>query len=179
MSVKGSSWKLWRANVEAGASGRRLNGGSLEVAPGGQINFNVKRGLDEWIYTPASPINLEISASQIPFADVAWLADQAYPVSGTLSGNVSVRGSQLNPVGHGDISLAGGKIFSEPFQSLTLKFQGDGKAVHASLLARLPAGTAPAQMTLDPEPRGYQAQIQADNIRLERLQAAKQRRLPN
>ena len=177
LRVKGSSWKLLRANVAAGPSAISLSGGSLETATQGKINFSVRTGLDDWSYTPASPINVEISASRIPLSDVAWLANQGYPVSGTLSGNASVRGSQLNPVGHGEISLAGGKVLAEPVQSITLKFQGDGNSVHANLMVRLPAGTAQAQMTLDPKTLGYQAQIQAENIRLEHLQTLKQRHL--
>jgi translocation and assembly module TamB len=175
LRVKGSSWKFLRADVDVGPSALRVSGGHLEAASKGQINFGLRTELDHWVYTPASSINLEVSASRIPIVEVARLANRAYPVSGTLSGNALVRGSQLNPVGHGEISLTEAKIFAEPIQSLTLNFHGDGKAVQASLLARLLAGTARAEMTLDPQTRGYQAQIQADNIRLERLQAVKQR----
>lgn len=177
LRVKGSSWKLLRANVDASPSELSLSSGYLEAGNQGKITFSFRTGLEEWVHTPASSINLEIFVSQISLADVAWLANQKYPVSGTLSGNASVYGSQLNPVGHGSISLAGGKVFSEPIQSLAVKFQGNGAAVQASLLVHLLAGTAHADMTLDPKTREYQAQIQADNIRLEHLQAAKQRNL--
>jgi translocation and assembly module TamB len=177
LRVKGSAWKLLRANVEAGPLAVSLSGGSLETATQGKINFSLQTGLEKWTYTPASPINVEISASRITASDFGWLTGQAYPVSGTLSGNASVHGSQLNPVGHGEINLTGGKILSEPIQSVALKFQGDGKAVRASLLVHLPAGTAQAQMTIDPKTQGYQAQIQAENIRLEHLQMVKQRHL--
>src|SRR5260370_40046570 len=76
------------------------------------------------------------------------------------------------------MTRATGKIFTEPIQSLNFKFQGDGKTVRASVLLHLPPGTAHAQMTLDPKTRGYQAQIQADNVHLDHLQAVKQRKLP-
>src|SRR5260370_14932449 len=178
LRVKGSSWKLLRASVDADPSALSVSGGYLEAATEAKLAFDLRTGTDEWAYTPASPIKLEISASQIAFADVASLANQTYPVSGMLSGNASVHGSQLNPVGHGDINLANGKIFTEPIQSLNFKFQGDGKTVRASVLLHLPAGTAHAQMTLDPKTLDYQAQIQADNRHLEQLQAVKQRKLP-
>lgn len=177
LRVKGSSWKLLRANVEAGPSALGLSDGLLEAATQGKINFNLRTELKDWNYTPASAVTLSISVAQMPFANVEWLADYAHQVSGTLSGNVTVRGSQLNPIGHGDISLAGGKIFSEPFQNVTLKFQGDGKAVQANLLAHLPAGTGEAQISFDPATQQFQAQIRAANIRLERLQEVKQHNL--
>ncbi len=175
LRVKDSSWKLLRANVEARPTALGLSNGYLEAATQGKIDFNLRAGLNEWNYTPASPITLDISVTQVPFANVEWLASYAHQVSGTLSGNVSVRGSQLNPVGHGDINLAGGKIISEPFQNITLKFQGNGKAVQASLRAHLPAGTGEAQISFDPATQQYQARIQAANIRLERLQTVKHR----
>ncbi len=175
LRVKDSSWKLLRANVEARPTALGLSNGYLEAATQGKINFNLRTELKEWNYTPASPITLNISVTQIPFANVEWLASYAHQVSGTLSGNVAVHGSQLNPIGHGEISLAGGKIMSEPFQNITLKFQGDGKAVQASLQAHFPAGTGEAQISFDPASQQYQAQIQAANIRLERLQTVKHR----
>jgi translocation and assembly module TamB len=178
LQVKGSSWKLLRANVDAGPSAISLGSGHLEAAAQGTINFNLRTTLDEWVYTPASPINLEVSAAGISLSDAASLANQAVPVSGTLSGNASVHGSQLNPVGHGDIRLAGGEVYSDPIQSLVLKFQGDGKAVQADLLARLSAGTAQAHMTLDPKTLGYQLQMQADHLHLERLLVGKSQNLP-
>jgi translocation and assembly module TamB len=177
LQVQGSSWKLLRANVDAGPSAINLTSGYLESSTQGKIHFNLRAGLDQWVYTPDSPVNAEISVAQIPLGDVERLAKQTFPVSGTISGRASVHGSQVTPVGHGEIRLAGGKIFSEPFDSLSLKFQGDGDAVRANLVLRLFAGTAQAELTLNPKTREYRTQIQADNIRLERLQTVKQRKL--
>lgn len=177
LRAKGSSWQLLRVDVDASPSAIALSNGYLEATNRGKINFSVRTGLDEWAYTAASPINLDVTASRIPVDDVQSLTNNTYPVSGMLSGNVSARGSQLNPVGHGFISLTGGKIFSETVQSLTLTFQGNGNAVQASSLVQLPAGSAHAQMTIDPKTQEYHVRIQADNVRLEDLQGVKQRNL--
>lgn len=175
LRIKGSSWKLLRANVEANPGMLSLSEGHLEAAPQGKIDFNLRTELKEWKYAPDSPATVNVSVAQIQLANVEWLEDYAHKVSGTLSGNLAAHGSQLNPVGRGEISLAGGKILAEPFQSISLKFQGDGKAVQARLQAHLPAGSAEAEVSFDPATQGYQAEIRATNIRLERLQTVKQR----
>ena len=169
LRVKGTSWKLLRANVDASPYTISISGGDLEAANQGRINFTLRTGLDDWVYTSDSPIHAEISLSQISLDDVEELAGQKYPLSGSFSGNVSVHGSQLNPLGHGDIRLADGHIFSEPIQSLVLKFQGDGNVINTGLLVRLPAGSAQSQITIDPKTWGYEGRIQAENLRLERL----------
>ncbi|HEY7405349.1 MAG TPA: translocation/assembly module TamB domain-containing protein [Candidatus Angelobacter sp.] len=175
LRVKESSWKLLRANVEAGPGALALSNGHLEASPQGTIDFNLKTALQRWAYTPASPVTLAVSISQIPVAEIDWLANYGHQVSGTLSGNIAVHGSQLHPVGRGDISLTGGKIHYEPFQNIAVKFQGDGKAVQANLVAHLPAGTGEAQVEFDPATQQYKTQIRAVNIRLERLQAVRRR----
>lgn len=176
--VEGTSWKLLRSDIDLDPSEFRLRNAALESASKGKINFNLYVALNDWVYTSANPLELAISASQIAAADVLRLADLPYPLSGTLSGKASVTGSGLHPLGQGEFSLAEGKIFSEPIESLSLGFQADQKNVHSSLAVRLLAGGAHAELTLDPGTRTYQAHMQADNIRLEQLHTFQQRNLP-
>jgi translocation and assembly module TamB len=150
----------------------------VEATPQGKINFSLQVGLEQWAYTPGSSIKLVGSASRISLAEVERLMDRADRVSGILSASVSLRGSQLNPIGQGEITIVNGEIFSEPVQRFFLKFQGNGDAVRASMQVNLLAGAAQAQMTLNPKTKAYEAQIGASDIRLERLEAVKQRKLP-
>src|SRR5262249_40268487 len=150
LRVKGSYWKLLRANVEAGPHALAVSDGHLEAAPQGRIDFNLRTELQDWTYTTASPVTMNASVTRMPLDSIEWLAGYADKVSGTLSGNITAHGTQLNPVGRGEITLANGKVLSEPFQSIALKFHGDGKAVQANLLVHLPAGTGEAQISFDP-----------------------------
>ena len=118
-----------------------------------------------------------MAASQLSIADLERLAGKTYPVEGTLSLNVSVRGSQLNPVGHGDINLINAKVADEPIQSLNVHFQGNGSAVVGNLAIKLPAGTTQAKVTYYPKTEAYQAQLETSNLRLEKLQAIRARNL--
>ena len=178
LQVKGSSWKVLRTNLSASPSQLHLSNGDLEAATRGRITFDAQANLKNWAYTPSSPIAAQVSASQLSLADLERLAGKTYPVAGTLTVNVSLRGSQLNPVGHGDINLVNAKVGAEPVQSVSLQFQGNGDAIDANLNIKLPAGTTQAKATYHPKTQAYQVQLQTANLRLEKLQTVRARNLP-
>lgn len=177
LRVKGSSWRVLRTNLTANSSQVHLRNGDLEAATQGRIHFDVQAGLRHWAYNSSSPIGVQLSASQLSLADLERLAGKTYPVAGTLNINVSVHGSELNPVGQGDISLLNAKVSDEPVQSVNLRFQGNGEAVDANLGIKLPAGTVQAKATYYPKTEAYQAQLQAANLHLEKLQTVRARNL--
>ena len=177
LKVKGSSWRVLRTNVTANPSMASLTNGDLEALPQGHITFNLESGLNNWAYTPSSPITVQVSAAQLSLADLERLANQTFPASGTLSANVSLHGSQLNPVGQGNISLANGKISGESIQALNIKFQGNGDSIDTNLLLKLAAGTTQANVVYHPKTETYEAQIHATNLRLEKLQAVQARNM--
>jgi len=168
--VKGSSWKLLHTAFAASPSQVTLSNGDLEALPQGRIKFGAQANLKQWAYTPSSPITGNISGSQISIADLERLANKTYPVSGTLALNVAVHGSQLNPVGEGTLTITKAKVSTETIQNVNLKFEGDGKTIKANLTAQMPAGTARADVDYFPKTEGYDARVQAQNFRLEKLQ---------
>jgi translocation and assembly module TamB len=147
-----------------------LSNGHLEAVPQGRINFSAQSRLKKWAYTASSPITANISGSQISIADLERLANKAYPVSGTLALNVSVLGSQLNPRGQGALTVTKAKVSTESIQSLKMKFEGDGTTVKANLTVQMPAGTARADVSYFPKTEAYDAHVQSQNFRLEKLQ---------
>lgn len=177
LRVKGSSWKVLRTTLSANPSQVRLSNGDLEAATQGRINFDVQVALRHWAYTPSSPVAVQVSGTQLSIADLERLAGETYPVAGTLSVNVAVHGSQLNPVGHGEINVVNAKALGEPIQSVNLRFQGNGNAVDANFGIKLPAGTTQAKVTYYPKTEAYQAELETKNLRLEKLQAVSARNL--
>lgn len=177
LRVKGSSWRVLRTSLAASPSSIHLSNGDMEAATQGRINFDLQANLNHWSYTQSSPITVQVSASQLSIADLERLAGKTYPVTGTLAVNVDVHGSQLNPVGHGEINLANAKVSDEPVQSVHVGFQGNGNAVDANLTIKLLAGTTEAKATYYPKTETYQAQLQAANLRLEKLHAVRARNL--
>ena len=177
LRVKGSSWKVLRTNFTANPSQVTLSNGDLEAVPQGHINFSAQADLKQWAYTPSSPITVNLSASQISIADLEKLTNTSYPASGTLAVNVAVHGTQLSPVGQGTITVTKAKIAGESVQNLNVKFQGDGNKVNANLTAQMPAGMAHADVDYYPKSQEYRAQVQAQNIRLEKLQTVQARNM--
>src|SRR5438445_2469499 len=115
-------------------------------------------------------ITANISCSQMAIADLERLANKTYPVSGMLALNVSVHGSQLNPVGQGTLTVTKAKVSTEPIQNLNVKFEGDGNTVKANLTVQMPAGSARADVNYFPKTEGYDATVRSQNFRLEKLQ---------
>jgi translocation and assembly module TamB len=186
LRVKGSSWKVLHTAFTANPSQVTLSNGDLEAGPPaqeaqirrtaqtqasqGRIHFSAQAKLNKWAYTPSNPITANISGSQISIADLERLANKTYPVSGTLALNVSIHGSQLNPVGQGTLTVTKAKVSTEPIQNLNVKFEGDGNTVKANMTVQMPAGTAQADVNYFPKTEGYDAHVQSQNFRLEKLQ---------
>ncbi len=168
--VKGSSWKVLHTGFTANPSQVTLSNGDLEAVPQGRINFSAQAKLKNWAYSASSPITANISGSQISIADLERLLNKTYPVSGTLALNVSLHGSQLNPVGQGTLTVTKAKVSTEPIQNLNVKFEGDGNTVKANLTVQMPAGTAQADVNYFPKTEAYDAHVQSQNFRLEKLQ---------
>ncbi|HYX52048.1 MAG TPA: translocation/assembly module TamB domain-containing protein [Candidatus Limnocylindrales bacterium] len=171
LRVKGSSWRLVRTNINASPSQATLSNGELLSATQGRFTFTVHTGLREWAYTPNSPITVQLNASQVSIADLERLANKTYPVSGTLAMNVSLHGSQQNPVGNGTLTVTNAKVSNETVQSLNLNFKGDGNAVNTKLQIKMPAGTTEATGVIYPRTQAYELKVTGNNIRLEKLQA--------
>lgn len=178
LKVKGSSWKLMRASLDASPSAVSIQSGELDPADRGRITFALRAGLNKWSFSNTSPIQASLNASNVNAQNLTQLAGSSTPVSGTLSANVNISGTQLNPVGNGNVSLTNAKVASEPIKSVDLKFQGTGNEVHSTVAVQLPsAGSANAVVNYFPKTEGYDAQLTANGIRLEQLQTVKEKNL--
>lgn len=177
LRVKGSSWKVLRAGFTANPSQVTASNGDLEAVPRGQLNFSAQAKLHKWAYTPSSPVTANLAASQLSIADLEKLANQTFPAEGTLAMNISVHGSQLNPIGQGNITVTKAKVSSEPIQNLNVKFKGDGNTVNANLTIQMPAGTTHADVDYFPKNQGYRAKVQTQDLRLEKLATVQARNM--
>lgn len=114
LRVNGSAWRVFRTNVDASPSQASLRNADLEPEPKGRIAFNATTGLKKWAFTNTSPIQVDLDASQLNVADLVKMAGQQVPVTGTLNTHVSLHGTELNPVGNGNLSLINASAYNEP-----------------------------------------------------------------
>ena len=177
LRFKGSSWRTLRTNLQLSPSVASLQNGYAEPSDGGRITFNLRAGLRHWSFRNTSPLQASLNASHINVADLTKIAGLTTPVAGTLAGGVSLTGTELNPAGHGNLSLTQAKIGVEPVDSVKASFQGTGSDVHANLALHIPAGSATAALTYYPREQRYDAQLQSPGIHLEQLQTVKERNL--
>ena len=117
VSVRGTAFRVLRTSVQASPSQVSLQNGDLELAKQGKLTFNVQSGLHDWSHLPSSPFTITANASQLSIADLAHAANVATPVTGTLSANISAHGTQLNPIGQGEINLRNANVEGEPIQA--------------------------------------------------------------
>ncbi len=175
LKIRNSAWRVLRTTVALSPSQASLQNGLLQPADRGRITFAITAGLHKWSFTDTSPFQVTLNGSNLNAADLAQLAGSQTPVSGTLAANVAVHGTELNPIGNGKVALTNAKVSGESINALNVNFDGTGKEVHTNLTLRMPAGSAQGVATIFPKTKIYQATLRADGIRLDQLQAVKDR----
>jgi translocation and assembly module TamB len=167
----GTEWRVLRTNVDVSPSLASLQHADLEPASHGKISFNASAGLRKWAFTEASPLQIDLNASQLDVQDLVKLSGQQVPVTGTLAANVQLHGTELSPIGQGNLSLTHVTAYDQPVTSATLTFAGTGDEVHGDLGVELPAGNVKSKVSIRPREKSYNAQLTASGIRLDQLQA--------
>lgn len=177
LEVSGSSIKSLRAGIDLSHSQARLINADLVPVNKGHIALNASTGLTKWSFTKTSPIQVDLSATQMNIADLIKLSGQQIPVTGVLDAHVSLHGTELNPLGSGNVALTKVSAYDEPITSLQVTFSGTGDEAHADLSIQLPAGNVQSKLSVRPKDRTYTAQLTSSGIQLDKLQALKIRNI--
>jgi translocation and assembly module TamB len=175
LEVQASKWRTVRVNLDAASSGVRFQNGYLQSAQQGDISFNGGTGLKAWSFTPESPLSLQARVTKLSVADLERLANAQYPINGDLSGDISLNGSELQPVGHGSLQVTKGSAWNQPIRTLKLDFQSDKDSLHSTAQLQIAAGTAGANLTYVPKTGHYEMTLTADGLKLDQLQSVQER----
>jgi translocation and assembly module TamB len=177
LRVRGSAWRSLRSDVTLSPSQASLQNGQLISAARGQATFSLTAGLKNWSFTNTSPIQVALNAQQLNLGDLAKAADLQTPLSGSLSTDVTVRGNELNPVGHGTAAVTQASFRGQPIQAINVSFQGDGSQLQATFSGSTPAGSLHGTLTYFPKQQAYEGQLQVPALQLGQLQAVQARNL--
>ena len=178
LKLRGSEWKVVRANFAASPSQVRVDNGEMHSARlRGRVTFKLATALQQWSLTKTSPFQVQLSASQINVQDLLRAAGSTAPIAGTLSADITADGTRLAPSGHGMIGITAARVADEPVRSVDMQFQATGKQVTANLKMDLPAGSANATVLYEPASQSYDAQVHAPGIKLGQLETLKARNL--
>ena len=169
----GTEWRVLKTAVDVSPSMASLQHADLEPASHGKISFDASAGLHKWAFTDASPLQVDLDAAQLDVQDLVKLSGQRAPVTGILTANVKLHGTELSPVGQGRVSVTHITAYEQPVTSATLNFAGTGDEVHGDLGLQLPAGDVQSKVSIRPRQKSYNAQLTGSGIRLDQLQAIK------
>ena len=177
MRINQSAWKSVRAGVDASPDHARLQNAVLLPATSGRIDVNAQAELKKWAFSKQSPLQAQVRASQINLAELTSFMTTPPPVTGTLNTNLNVHGSAANPEGSGDLSLTKVTAYRQPINSIRVNFSGNNAQAQAHLTVQLPAGSVSANVTIQPGPRTYTAEVASPGISLNKLAAIQNRGL--
>ena len=178
LQVEGGQWRSLQMGLQASSTGISVQRGSLIAVRQGQAFFDMSIGLKNWKYLESNPIAANLSVRQMPLTQLQELLKQSYPVTGNLSADISLRGSQFEPVGNGSAQITQAKAYGQSIQNLSLNFRAAGNAVNSILSLKTPAGNANANLVLYPRSKGYELQMSVPGVNLARLDAVQQRNAP-
>lgn len=177
LRVQDSQWSSAKIMVQASPSQIALQNGSLVNAHQGKATFSANVELRNWSYLPSDPIAVRLSVQEMSVADLQRLANLQYPVSGDLSADVSLHGSQLNPVGTGSAKIVNARAYDEPVQKLVTRFHAEKGSVTSTLDVGLPAGSANASLSYTPKTQAYTVGLDAPAVVLQKLHAVQAKNL--
>jgi len=170
LQIRGTQWRSLRTTLEASPSLVSLQHGTLVPVPHGTIHFSGSVALHKWSFTKDNQVQLALDARQIDVARLTKLVNSSLPVDGTLATNVHIHGTELNPIGRGDIMLTGAKIYRQPIRSATVNFSGANGQVQGNLSSHIASGTVQSTFSFRPEQKSYTAKLSATGILLAQLE---------
>ncbi len=176
--VNGSEWRSLNLSARATSSGINIQDGSLVSERQGTVTFAASAGLRNWSHNPSDPILAKVSLKQLQALQIEQSAGVHYPVEGNLSGEITLHGSEIDPVGNGSLQLTQARISSEPVQNLSLQFRAANGSIASSLNVATSAGSANAKLTFIPKSKHYKFMLDAPGIVLGRLQTVQAKNIP-
>jgi len=177
LRVQGSEWKSAALSFQADPSRIVVSKGTLVSARQGEASFAANISLRQWAYLPSNPIRANLSLQQMSLADLQHLANVQYPVTGKLSANVSVDGSQLDPRGSGSLDISNARAYDEPIQAFALKFHAGNGSIVSTLNVATNAGSANSSLTYTPKTKAYILRLDAPSIVLQKLHTVQAKNL--
>jgi translocation and assembly module TamB len=177
LQVQGSEWKTAKVSLHADPSAVTIDNASLVNARTGQATLTARIGLRRWAFTPSNPIKAHLQVQQLRLVDLEQMANKQLPVSGDLSANVNLEGSELQPIGSGSAQITNAHAYGEAIQNFAAKFQAANGTINSTLNVSATPGVMNADLSYTPKTKAYKIRVEAPSIVLQKLQAVQQKNL--
>jgi translocation and assembly module TamB len=159
LEIRQAIWPHIQADFDVSASSVTLRNGLAETANHGRLNFTLATSLQNWSYSAGNSIAAQLQASLIPAADLEQLTGISAPVSGSLSGDMSIQGPIDNPTGQASLELRDASLWGEPVRSVVTQVRAANKTISAQFTVAASAGTIGGEGQFDVPGRSYQISI--------------------
>ena len=173
--VDRTQWLSLGMNVDATPSEIAIQNGALIGSRHDQFTFSGRAALQDWKLTGPSPIALQASISNLSLQAAEALIERHDPVSGTVSGKVSLTGTRQSPEVAASLTLVNGSAWNEPIQNLALRAQSQGGTIHSTLEVRVAAGTAVVEASYTTANGRYSVSLHSTGVNLEKIARLQQR----
>lgn len=174
LRVNQSEWNSLQMALNANPSQISVPSASLVSAQGGNLKLNAQVGLNHWSYSASNPIAASLQIQGLRTDEIEQIANAQYPVEGEISGNIELKGSQLNPEGQGELRVAKAKVSDEPLKNLSAQFHAADGSIHSTLTV----GAAVANVSFTPKTKAYTLKLQTSKIDLSKSHTVQAKDLP-
>ena len=171
LAVDGSHWRSLALNVSGNSSGIRISNGVLAGDGKAEISFNGHTGLRDWSLTDSSPLQIQVSMANMPVDTAEAIAQLHYPLTGSLSANVTVSGTKSAPNGKATLTLSRASAWNQEIDNLAVDAQSQQGAIHATVNLKIPAGAVSANASYTLATQQYNVQLQGNGIKLDQIAA--------
>jgi len=141
--------------VDLDQSQLALHQGELRTASQGRADFDGIVALSKWAFSSQSQVSLRVNATALEVADLEQISGSHYPVSGTISANVEIAGTEENPMGKGTLTVAKANAWGQAIENVQLQMQGTGTQVDVTAAIQTSAGAANTTLTFKPQTSEY------------------------
>jgi translocation and assembly module TamB len=172
LQVRNTRWRTLQVSVDASANSVSLRNGTATDAQNGQIGFRLDAALNRWSFNRSAALSAQLTAKEISVDELQRIANSSYPVSGSVTADISLRGSAEHPEGQGTLTISRAKAWDEDINSFAVNFSGDGNAIRSNIQMTTAAGSATANVNYQPGSQTYDVDVKSSGVKLENLRAA-------
>jgi translocation and assembly module TamB len=175
LAVDLSHWRSLAVQVSADSHGANIQNGALIGMGAQQVNFSGRAGLTNWSLAPSSPIAAQATLANISLATIEQFADRDDPVTGTISGKLSLQGTRTAPDGQVTITLGKASAWNETIDSMRIDAESRQGAIQAKLQLQIPAGAVSADANYTLASEQYDLKLSGNNLNLAKVDALQKR----
>jgi translocation and assembly module TamB len=169
LEIRQARWPHIQADFDASSSSASVKNGLAQSANQGRLNFVLSTSLQHWSFSSDSPLTAQVQASGITVTDLEQLTGSSTPVSGTLSGSLSVRGTIDNPAGEGSLELQNASLWGEQVRTVAAQIHAANKSLSANFTIAAPAGNISGHGEFGESDRHYQISIDHSVLNLAQI----------